>query len=179
VAFNRATSTLHDSHHVPPIQPTFKDGKEHRYWNIVENERCAGGKVVQRQVLYLGEINDGQREAWCELIDAFDEGSRRHHQLALFPADREVPACAEGHGVQVRLEAMELHRPDGCRGGSAAQKRKQRLSNPRRLATSQQYAPNTVSRRSSRPTTEQQSKPGLGSIHQSHSSSSPIGSPLS
>ncbi len=32
----------------------FKDGKEHRYWNIVENKRCAGGKVVQRQVLYLG-----------------------------------------------------------------------------------------------------------------------------
>ena len=89
----------------------FKDGKEHRYWNIVESKRCAGGKVVQRQVLYLGEINDGQREAWCQLIDAFDEGSRRHRQLALFPADREVPACADGYGVQVRLDAMELHRP--------------------------------------------------------------------
>jgi transposase len=89
----------------------FKDGKEHRYWNIVESKRCAGGKVVQRQVLYLGEINDGQREAWCQLIEAFDEGSRRHRQLALFPADREVPACADGYGVQVRLDAMELHRP--------------------------------------------------------------------
>jgi len=89
----------------------FKDGKEHRYWNIVENKRCAGGRVVQRQVLYLGEINDGQREAWCELIEAFDEGAQRHRQLALFPADREVPAYAAGHGVQVRLEAMELHRP--------------------------------------------------------------------
>ena len=88
-----------------------KDGKEHRYWNVVENRRCAGGKVVQRQVLYLGEINDGQREAWCQLIEAFDEGSRRRRQLALFPADREVPACANGYGVQVRLDAMELHRP--------------------------------------------------------------------
>ena len=88
----------------------FKDGKEHRYWNIVENKRCAGGKVVQRQVLYLGEINDGQREAWCDLIEAFDEDSQRHRQLALFPADRAVPACADGYGVQVRLEAMELHR---------------------------------------------------------------------
>ena len=38
-----------------------KDGKEHRYWSIVESKRCAGGKVVQRQVLYLGEINDSQR----------------------------------------------------------------------------------------------------------------------
>ena len=70
----------------------FKDGKEHRYWNVVENKRCAGGKVVQRQVLYLGEINDGQREAWCQQIEAFDEGSGRHRQLALFPADCAVPA---------------------------------------------------------------------------------------
>src|SRR6266850_4914569 len=89
----------------------FKDGKEHRYWNIVENKRCAGGKVVQRQVLYLGEINDGQFEAWYRLIEAFDGGSQRHRQLALFPADREVPECADGYGVQVRLDAMELHRP--------------------------------------------------------------------
>jgi hypothetical protein len=88
----------------------FKDGKEHRYWSIVENKRCAGGKVVQRQVLYLGEINDGQREAWCEVIDPFDEGSSRRRQLALFPADREIPDSAAGY-VQVRLEAMELHRP--------------------------------------------------------------------
>jgi transposase len=89
----------------------FKDGKEHRYWNIVENKRCAGGKVVQRQVLYLGEINDSQFNAWHRLIEAFDEDSRRHRQLALFPADREVPASADGYGVQVRLDAMELHRP--------------------------------------------------------------------
>ena len=44
-----------------------KDGKEHRYWNIVESKRCAGGKVVQRNVLYLGEINDSQHEAWCDV----------------------------------------------------------------------------------------------------------------
>jgi transposase len=89
----------------------FKDGKEHRYWNIVESKRCAGGKVVQRQVLYLGEINDAQHEAWCQLVEAFDEDAGRHRQLALFPADRAVPAHAEGYGLQVRLEAMELHRP--------------------------------------------------------------------
>ena len=88
-----------------------KDGKEHRYWNIVENRRCAGGKVVQRQVLYLGEINDSQHEAWCRQIEAFDEGTQRHTQLSLFPADRTVPAHAQAHGVQVRLDAMQLHRP--------------------------------------------------------------------
>ena len=42
-----------------------KDGKEHRYWSIVENRRVSGGRTVQRQVLYLGEINDSQRAAWC------------------------------------------------------------------------------------------------------------------
>jgi len=88
-----------------------KDGKEHRYWTIVENRRCAFGKVIQRQVLYLGEINDGQREAWRHLIEAFDEGSGQYRQLALFPADRTVPASADGYGVPVRLDAMELHRP--------------------------------------------------------------------
>jgi hypothetical protein len=88
-----------------------KDGKEHRYWNIVESKRCAGGKTVQRQVLYLGEINDSQRQAWCRVIEAFDEGVGRHTQLALFPADRAVPEHAQDYGVQVRLEAMELHRP--------------------------------------------------------------------
>jgi len=89
----------------------FKDGKEHRYWTIVESKRCAGGKVVQRQVLYLGEINDSQHEAWCRQVEAFDEGARRHTQLALFPADRAVPEHAQAHSVQVRLDAMELHRP--------------------------------------------------------------------
>src|SRR6202051_661043 len=88
-----------------------KDGKEHVYWNIVESKRCAGGKVVQRQVLYLGEINDGQHEAWCRVIEAFDEGASRHTHAALFPADRAVPEHAQAYGVQVRLDAMELHRP--------------------------------------------------------------------
>jgi transposase len=88
-----------------------KDGKEHRYWNIVESKRCAGGKVVQRQVLYLGEINDSQQQAWCRVIEAFDEQSQQRTQLALFPAEKELPEYAEGYGVQVRLEAMELCRP--------------------------------------------------------------------
>ncbi len=88
-----------------------KDGKEHRYWSIVESKRCAGGRVVQRAVLYLGEINDSQREAWCRVIEGFDEDSRQPRQLALFPAERALPDHAKAYGVQVRLEAMQLHRP--------------------------------------------------------------------
>jgi transposase len=66
---------------------------------------------VQRQVLYLGEINDTQREAWCRVIEAFDEKSQERTQLALFPAKKELPEYAEGYGVKLRLEGMELHRP--------------------------------------------------------------------
>ncbi len=88
-----------------------KDGKQHHYWNIVESKRCARGKVVQRQVLYLGEINDSQHQAWCRVIEAFDEKTQQRTELALFPAERELPEYAEGYGVRVRLEAMELCRP--------------------------------------------------------------------
>jgi len=89
----------------------FKDGKQHRYWSIVESKRCVGGRVVQRQVLYLGEINDSQHEAWSRVIEAFDEETRQQTQLALFPADRAVPDHARHYGVQVRLAEMQLHRP--------------------------------------------------------------------
>ena len=41
-----------------------KNGKEHRYYSLVENKRVAGGHVVQRHALYLGEINVCQQEAW-------------------------------------------------------------------------------------------------------------------
>ena len=88
-----------------------KDGKEHRYWSIVENRRCAGGRVVQRQVLYLGEINDSQHAAWSRIIEAFDEERGRYRQLALFPAERSVPAHAKGYGGAGAARAMELHRP--------------------------------------------------------------------
>src|SRR5437667_7665839 len=68
-----------------------KDGKAHRYWSIVENRRGAGKKVIQCQVLYLGEINDSQQAGWCRSIEVFKSGSGRWRQVALFPEDREAP----------------------------------------------------------------------------------------
>ena len=82
-----------------------KNGKEHRYWSIVESKRCAGGRVVQRPVLYLGEINDSQREAWCRVVDALDEGSQQHRQLALFPAGQGVPEHARAPAAMGSLLA--------------------------------------------------------------------------
>ena len=82
-----------------------KDGKEHRYWSIVENRRVSGGRTVQRHVLYLGEINDAQRAAWCQTIEAFDEGGHQARQIALFPEDRAAPAL-NCDVVHVRLSGL-------------------------------------------------------------------------
>ena len=87
----------------------FKDGKEHRYWSVVENVRVHGGRVVQRQVLYLGEINDSQRAAWCRSIEVV-EGKSRSRQMALFPEDREAPALA-CEVVKINLSEVALHDP--------------------------------------------------------------------
>ena len=89
----------------------WKEGKEHRYWSIVENRRCSGGKVVQRPVLYLGEINDSQREAWCRVVEGFDEDSGQLRQMALFAWDRAIPAHALDYGIGVRLKDFQLRRP--------------------------------------------------------------------
>lgn len=88
-----------------------KDGKEHRYWSIAEKQRCADGRTVDRHLLYLGEINDSQQAAWLRCIEAFEEGSQRQLRLALFPADRAIPAHAADVGVQLRLSEFTLERP--------------------------------------------------------------------
>jgi transposase len=88
----------------------FKDGKEHRYWNIVEARRVASGRTVQRQVLYLGEINDKQQASWQRTIDLFTEGEDRPQQVALFAEDSPTPQSDE-EVVRIRLKELELHRP--------------------------------------------------------------------
>ncbi len=87
-----------------------KDGKEHRSWSVVENRRVRSGRVVQRQVLFLGEINDRQQGAWRQTLEVFDEAEQRARTLSLFPEDRAIPADALD-GVQVKLREMELRRP--------------------------------------------------------------------
>jgi transposase len=84
-----------------------KDGKVHEYWNVVENRRLADGRVAQRQVLYLGEINASQRESWRKTIEVCDEGQRR--QVALFPAG-SMP-CDDVDAVGVCLSQLRLQRP--------------------------------------------------------------------
>jgi transposase len=87
-----------------------KNGKEHRYFSVVESRRTAEGKTVQRPVLYLGEINDSQEAAWRKTVEVVGEAGNREEAISLFPDDRPVPADAV-NGVQVRLGELELHRP--------------------------------------------------------------------
>src|SRR5246500_5593785 len=88
-----------------------KDGKTHVYWNIVENRRLDDGRVVQRQVLYLGEINSSQAAAWRKAIEVFDEASGEPWTLALFPEDRPAAVADDAAAVRVCLSALTLRRP--------------------------------------------------------------------
>jgi transposase len=84
-----------------------KDGKIHEYWSVVESRRLSDGRVAQRQVLYLGEINSSQREAWRKTIEVHDEDGAR--QVALFPAG-SMPAD-DVDAIGVRLSELRLERP--------------------------------------------------------------------
>ena len=87
-----------------------KDGKQHRYFSVVENRRVGKNKTAQRTVLYLGEINDGQEATWRKTLQVFDESQQQHTTLSLFPEDREIHA-ESSDSIQVKLNAMELRRP--------------------------------------------------------------------
>jgi len=95
-----------------------KDGKEHTYYSVVENKRLPDGRVVQRHVLYLGEINSSQQLAWRKSIEVFDETQpQAPRTMALFPEDRYEAVVAEQDVVRLRLSQMRLERPrqwGGC-----------------------------------------------------------------
>src|ERR1700747_3005955 len=94
-----------------------KDGKEHRYWSIVENRRIGGGRVVQRPLLYLGEINDSQELAWRKSIAILEEGAPQPRTLSLFPEDRCEGLLPDASIVRLRLNELRLCRPrqwGGC-----------------------------------------------------------------
>src|SRR6266567_1956095 len=88
-----------------------KDGKQHRYWSVVENTRVAGGRVVQRHVLYLGEINDTQELAWRRSIAVVEDGAAQPRTLSLFPEDRCEGLLADASIVRVKLSELQLRRP--------------------------------------------------------------------
>jgi hypothetical protein len=81
----------------------------HRYFSVVENHRTLSGKVIQKHVLYLGEINDTQKAAWCRSLEMFVGGGRK--QLALFPEDRTPPFLPDHEVIRIRLQDLSLSKP--------------------------------------------------------------------
>ena len=89
-----------------------KDGKVHHYWSLVESQRLGPKKVVQRQVLYLGEINDSQKEAWRKTIEVVEKRGtgQQVRQMSLFSDQRPVP-MDDDSVVQVRLGDLFVEKP--------------------------------------------------------------------
>src|SRR5713101_8774831 len=88
-----------------------KDGKEHRYFSVVENKRIGQGRVVQRHVLYLGEINDTQELAWRKSIEVLEDGAAQPRALSLFPEDRCEGLLADHSIIRLKLSQVRLCRP--------------------------------------------------------------------
>jgi Transposase DDE domain len=91
--------------------PRKKDGKTHDYWSVVENKRVAGGRVVQRHVLYLGEISSSQAAVWRKAIEVLDADTGRARTMALFAEDRCTTVSPDASVVQLRLSEIRLRRP--------------------------------------------------------------------
>ncbi len=90
-----------------------KDGKEHLYWSVVENRRISAGRVLQRQVLYLGELNGRQEAAWRRTVELFGEDPAQPSQVALFDEHHLPSVVSEDEVpiVAIRLSSMRLVRP--------------------------------------------------------------------
>ena len=73
--------------------------------------------MVQRHVLYLGEINSSQELAWRKSIDVVDEAGKGPRTLALFPEDHCEGVLPDESVVRLRLSQLRLERPrqwGGC-----------------------------------------------------------------
>jgi transposase len=89
-----------------------KNGKDHAYWSIVESRRLADGRVSQRHVLYLGEINDAQERAWARAVEVFPDEAGPPQTMALFPEERlDAPVDQGIPLVRLRLKELSVQRP--------------------------------------------------------------------
>ena len=85
-----------------------QDGKEHRYFSVVENGRVGRSRVVQRHVLYLGEINSSQKLAWRKSIEVLEDGIAQPRSFALFPEDRCAGVLPDASIIRLRLSELSL-----------------------------------------------------------------------
>lgn len=86
-----------------------KDGKQHRYYSLVESVRTARGPQ-HRTLAYLGELNATVETAWRKSISVFNGEVGSECQLELFPSDAPVVPSGE-RVVRVVLEGVRWERP--------------------------------------------------------------------
>jgi hypothetical protein len=102
--------------HVSAMQHAQKKRwQKHQYWSVVENRRVADGRVVQRHVLYLGEINDSQQVAWRRSVEIFDQGENVARTVSLVAAERQIEQDNQAI-VRIRVDEMKLRHPRQWRG---------------------------------------------------------------
>lgn len=86
-----------------------KDGKEHRYYSVVESVRSPGSRHPhQKTLLYLGEINDSQKAEWTQAITVFDTAQGQTQTMSLFPEDRQAPAELKTTTLALKLTEYRL-----------------------------------------------------------------------
>jgi transposase len=86
-----------------------KDGKTHVYYSLCESLRVSRGRVVQRQLFQLGELNTTQLDSWQRTIEVLHEDGQRD-QRRLF-TDRDGPASTAADAVAVRLSSLVVKQP--------------------------------------------------------------------
>jgi transposase len=87
-----------------------KDGKTNTYWSLVENRRCAGGRVVQRHVLYLGRLTPAQELSWQKTAEQFGDGPQPGPSLPGLASERELQH-QEAAAIAVHLKQFRIERP--------------------------------------------------------------------
>ena len=87
-----------------------KDGKINTYWSLVENRRCAGGRVVQRHVLYLGRLTPAQELSWQKTAEQFTGGTAPEPSLPGLATERELQK-QEAASIAVHLKQFRIERP--------------------------------------------------------------------
>ena len=87
-----------------------KDGKINTYWSLVENRRCADGRVVQRHVLYLGKLTTAQELSWEKTAAQFGDKAHLGQALPGLATERELQS-KEAAAIAVHLKQFRIERP--------------------------------------------------------------------